>query len=198
MPALARGPCAWLFLLPATRGLATFIIKPHVSSFSIHVWCDTLHTCLFYLLFVSWIVLIMSVPGGDWRGGRFQLLIHTTPALYYCVITHCTVYVLILMCTNSAIAFTRRREKIPWKIKTVDTWSIQVNLVTNRVAMVAVHLRLSALKSVAFISAHWSLSLAVSPADSSLHYWLPVHGNWILILIATLIHSSMQSWRNDV
>ena len=53
------------------------------------------------------------------------------------------------MCTNIAIAFICRSEKIPRKIKTLDTWSIQINPVTNRVAMVPVHLRLSALKSVA-------------------------------------------------
>jgi len=35
--ALQRGSLAWLFLLPATRGLAMAVIKPHGSSFSFDV-----------------------------------------------------------------------------------------------------------------------------------------------------------------
>ena len=56
------------------------------------------------------------------------------------------------MCTNITIAFTCRSEKNPWKIKTLDMGSMQVNLVTNRVGMVPVHI--SALQRMAFISAH--------------------------------------------
>ena len=62
--------------------------------------------------------------------------------------------------------------------------SIQVNVMTNRVAMVPVQRRLSSLKSMACISAHYSLSLAVSPVDS-FTINSPVHGNCILML-ATL------------
>jgi len=61
--------CGITYTLPATHGFAMFIIKPHISSSFMHVQCDTLHTCLFYLLFcvlptqnTDRILLITSVP----------------------------------------------------------------------------------------------------------------------------------------
>ena len=50
--ALQRGSLAWLFLLPATRGLAMAVIKPHGSSFSFDVRCDTLYTHVYFTYFL--------------------------------------------------------------------------------------------------------------------------------------------------
>ena len=142
-------------LLLAIRSLATAVKKLHGSSSSLAVWCETLYTCYLLTYFLclthtGWLWL-WAFLRGEWCGGRFQLLIHT-PALYYCVITHCTVY-------NTDVytyrhCFHCRSEKISQKIKTLHTWSIQVILLTNCVAMVPVHRRRrwSATKSVAFIS----------------------------------------------
>ena len=145
-PAFRRGSRAWNFLLPATHGLATFIIKPRVSSSSIHVRCDTLHTFLFYLLFVSCphrMALITSIPLRRLAWRKISASNAYTCTILLCY--HALYSIIILMCTNITIAFTWRSEKNPQKIKTLDTWSIQVNPVTNRVAMVPVHWRSSAL-----------------------------------------------------
>ena len=65
-PAFRRGPHAWHFLLPATRGLSTFIIKPmFLSLLCMYNLIRTLHTCSFNLLFVSFphrMTLITSIP----------------------------------------------------------------------------------------------------------------------------------------
>jgi len=86
-----------------------------------HVQCDTLHTCLFSLLFVSCphrIALITSVLLRQlaWRVCR---KISASNA-YTCTILLCchTLYsILILMCTNIAIAFTCSSEKFLEKLK---------------------------------------------------------------------------------
>ena len=124
-PAFRHGPRTWHFLLSAMRGLATFFIEPYVSSSSMHVRCDVLHTYQFYLLFVSCphrITLITSVPlrRMAWRKISTSNP-HTCCTILLCY--HALYSILILMCINVAIAFTCRREKIPRKIKTLDTWS---------------------------------------------------------------------------
>ena len=124
-PAFRRGPRMWYFLLPAMRSLATFIIKSCVSSSSMHAWCDTLHTCLFYLLFVSCprrMALITSVMLRrlTWRKISDSNANTCTIALCY----HALYSILILMYTKIAITFTCGNEKIPRKIKTLGTWSI--------------------------------------------------------------------------
>jgi len=154
-PAFRYGPRAWHFLQPTTHGLATFIIKPCVSSSSIHAQCNTLHTCLFYLLFVSCphrMALITSAPLRQLTWRKISASNACTCTILLCY--HALYSILIIICTNIAITFTCRSEKIPRKIKTLDTWCIQLKPMTNRVAMVPVYWKLSALKRVAFISAH--------------------------------------------
>jgi len=94
MPAFRRGPRTRHFLLPATRGLATFIIKPCVSSSFLYMYnvIHCIHVHLTYSLCLAhtgWLWL-QAFHRGNWRGGRFQLLMHT-PVLYYCVFTYCTI-----------------------------------------------------------------------------------------------------------
>ena len=129
-PAFRCGPHAWHFLLVATCGLATFILSlVFLRSSSIHVRCDTLHTCLFYLLFVSYPhrkALITSVPLRwlAWRKISASNAYTSTILLCY----HALYSILILMCMNIAIAFTSKSEKIPWKIKILDKWSLLIYL----------------------------------------------------------------------
>ena len=116
MPALRRGPCQ-LLGVGHVRGISyclprMAIINPHVSSSSIHVRCDTLHTCLFNLLFVSCPnreTLIMSI-----LQRRLAWRKISASNIYTCTILLCyhTLYsILTLMCTHIAIDFTCRSKK---------------------------------------------------------------------------------------
>ena len=115
-PAFRRGPHAWHFPLPATRGHSTFIIKPmFLALLYMYDLIHCIHVLLTYSLCLShtgWLWL-RAFCTGDWHQWRkIQLLIHT-PALYYCVFTHCTLYIN----TSIAIAFICRSEKFPQKLK---------------------------------------------------------------------------------
>ena len=156
-PAFRYGPHAWYFLLLATCGLATFTIKPCVSTSSIHVRCDTLHTCLFYSLFVSCphsMALITSVTLRQLTWRKISASNAHTCTILLCY--HALYSILILMYTNTniATAFTCKSEKIPRKLKLLTRDLYRLTQWQNRVPMVSVHWRLSALKRVAFISAH--------------------------------------------
>jgi len=94
--ALQRGPRMWHFLLPTTLALPWLLLISHPMFLALLYTYDVIHctTCLFYLLLClahTGCIWLQAFRRANWRGGRFQLLIHT-PALYYCVITHCTVY----------------------------------------------------------------------------------------------------------
>ena len=89
------GPLAWHFLLPAMHGHSTFINKPmFLALLYMYDLIHCIHVLLTYSLCLShtgWLWL-RAFRTGDWHQWRkIQLLIHT-PALYYCVITHCTIY----------------------------------------------------------------------------------------------------------
>jgi len=55
------------------------------------IYCINVYFTYFLCLAHTGWLWLRVFRWGDWRGGRFQLLMHTS-ALYYCVITHCTVF----------------------------------------------------------------------------------------------------------
>ena len=137
--AFMHGPRVWNFLLPAT-----FIIKPRVSSSSIHVRCDTLHAYLFYLLFVSCphrMTMITSIPQRWLAWRKISASNAYTCTMLLC--HHALYTILILMCMNIGC-------KSSWSL---GCWH-EVNPVTNHVTMVPVNWTLSSLKRMAFISAY--------------------------------------------
>ena len=84
----ARGISYCLPCVALPRLLLSLVFLALLYMYDVILCIHFYFTYFLCLAHTGWLWL-RAFHWGDWHGGRFQLLMHT-PALYYCVITHCT------------------------------------------------------------------------------------------------------------